>query len=191
MKLRNKQGQYTNPHLLFNSYVLKATIILFTVLGLLLTINVLIEKRVEFKLHNTETWSFPISISFNKIRTVTPREPQEVLSPLAEEVVTEIPSDLSDTEQIILDVFGERDFAVARAIAKSESGLNPEAWNANTNGTLDIGLFQINSIHWDKCGGMANLLDPLENAKCAKMIKDDSGWYPWVVYQIGSFKENL
>lgn len=33
------------------------------------------------------------------------------------------------------------------AIAKQESGLNPKALNKNRNGTIDIGLMQINSTH--------------------------------------------
>ncbi len=34
---------------------------------------------------------------------------------------------------------------VLKAVAKTESGLNPKARNKNTNGTYDIGLMQINS----------------------------------------------
>lgn len=33
------------------------------------------------------------------------------------------------------------------AIAQVESGMNPEAINVNTNGSYDVGLMQINSIH--------------------------------------------
>jgi hypothetical protein len=32
------------------------------------------------------------------------------------------------------------------AIAKTESGLNPQAFNRNKNGSYDVGLMQINSI---------------------------------------------
>lgn len=34
------------------------------------------------------------------------------------------------------------------AIAQVESGMNPEAINVNTNGSYDVGLMQINSIHF-------------------------------------------
>jgi len=39
-----------------------------------------------------------------------------------------------------------------RAIAKKESNLNPSATNHNGNGTIDIGLMQINSIWADQLG---------------------------------------
>jgi len=34
-------------------------------------------------------------------------------------------------------------------LAKCESTLNPDALHVNTNGTVDIGIFQINSVHQD------------------------------------------
>ena len=37
---------------------------------------------------------------------------------------------------------------VLRAILRVESGLRPAAINRNTNGTLDVGIGQINSIHF-------------------------------------------
>lgn len=38
-------------------------------------------------------------------------------------------------------------FKLLKAIAITESGLNPKAINNNSNGTSDYGLMQINSIH--------------------------------------------
>lgn len=37
---------------------------------------------------------------------------------------------------------------VLRAILKVESGLNPLAVNQNANGTVDLGIGQINSVHF-------------------------------------------
>jgi len=34
-------------------------------------------------------------------------------------------------------------------LARCESSLNPDAMNVNTNGTVDMGLYQINSVHQD------------------------------------------
>lgn len=52
---------------------------------------------------------------------------------------------------------------VLRAILKVESGLNPSAINRNDNGTKDVGIGQINSIHFKKLAaqgvGPEHLLD--------------------------------
>jgi hypothetical protein len=40
------------------------------------------------------------------------------------------------------------DARVLRAILKVESGLNPAAYNTNANKTVDVGIGQINSIHF-------------------------------------------
>lgn len=61
---------------------------------------------------------------------------------------------------------------ILRAIAKVESNFNPAAINANTNGTYDVGLMQINSI-WAPTIGKErwkNLGDPCENAKTGAFI---------------------
>lgn len=41
----------------------------------------------------------------------------------------------------------EIDASLMRAIAYFESGMNPKALHQNANGTVDIGLMQINSVH--------------------------------------------
>lgn len=67
---------------------------------------------------------------------------------------------------------------VAAAIAMAESGGNSDAVNSsNSNGTVDRGLWQINSIH----GGQSTL-DPLANARAAVGIsKGGTDWRPWCV----------
>lgn len=57
---------------------------------------------------------------------------------------------------------------VLYAIAKQESGLNPNTIVRNKNGTIDVGLFGINSVHFPQLSqyGISpqNLLDPCVNA---------------------------
>lgn len=52
---------------------------------------------------------------------------------------------------------------VLRAILKVESDFNPRAMNRNANGTVDVGMAQINSIHFAELGrwgiAPANLMD--------------------------------
>ncbi|OCR99532.1 hypothetical protein A9K75_06585 [Campylobacter fetus subsp. testudinum] len=51
------------------------------------------------------------------------------------------------------------------AIAKQESNFNPKVINKNKNGSIDIGLMQVNSIHLDNLAkfGIQDLFDPKIN----------------------------
>lgn len=71
-----------------------------------------------------------------------------------------------------------------KSLAKAESGLDPKAINRNTNGTVDMGLMQINSA-WIKKLGLdpAKLLsDPCYNTMVGARILNyciDSYGYTW------------
>jgi murein DD-endopeptidase MepM/ murein hydrolase activator NlpD len=76
---------------------------------------------------------------------------------------------------------------MAAAIAMAESGGNARAINHNTNGTIDRGLWQINSIH-----GSQSTLDERRNARAAVEISNDGKeWGPWVTYKKGAEKQFL
>lgn len=67
---------------------------------------------------------------------------------------------------------------VAAAIAMAESGGRSDAINSkNNNGSVDRGLWQINSVH-----GRQSTTDPLNNARAAVAIsKGGTDWRPWCV----------
>ena len=74
------------------------------------------------------------------------------------------------------------------AIAKAESGLNPKATNVNRNGSSDIGLFQVNSIHgYDDL----EMFAPEKNIEAARKIYEKQGLTAWVVFQTGAYKKFL
>ena len=57
------------------------------------------------------------------------------------------------------------------AIAKAESSLDPSAFHRNSNGTVDVGLMQINSIWAGKLGGTWDALgDPCTNVMAGAWI---------------------
>jgi len=60
-------------------------------------------------------------------------------------------------------------------IAMGESGGNPRVTNRNTNGTIDRGLWQINSVH----GYKGDHFDPLTNAIMAKRVYNKQGIGAW------------
>lgn len=90
-----------------------------------------------------------------------------------------------DVAEIVRKYFG--DIAdEALTCFKSESGLRPTAINySNRNGTWDIGLAQVNTIHCGKVGATNRedcknkLLDLETNVRIAKQIYDGRGFNAW------------
>lgn len=75
---------------------------------------------------------------------------------------------------------------VMTCVARYESGLRPNAVNLyNKNQTIDLGLFQINSIHWNRSNActLDTLSNPMYNSLCAKEIYDLQGFGAWVAWQ--------
>jgi hypothetical protein len=74
------------------------------------------------------------------------------------------------------------------AIAIAESGGRPNAVSGrNQNGTVDRGLWQINSVH----GYGTTSLDPKANAKQAVGVYHSQGLNAWTVFQTGAYKKYL
>lgn len=91
------------------------------------------------------------------------------------------------TEVIIRDVFSN-DPDVAVAVAMAESHMRTDATHTNTNGSVDCGLFQINSIHKptaEQCS------DARANVELARKIWNRAGWSAWSAYNNGSYKKFL
>jgi hypothetical protein len=74
----------------------------------------------------------------------------------------------------------------AAAIALAESGGNPNSEGHNTNGSIDRGLWQINSVH-----GSLSTTDVVANVKAAVKIYNESGWSPWVTFKTGAYQAPL
>ena len=129
-----------------------------------------------------------IEVKIQKPITIEQRQPITVISPLAD-VIDEpvVFKDLTETEQMILDTFGLENYKIARAIAKAESGMRCDAMHFNENHTMDWGLYQINSIHWERFGGLENLVTCEQQIKAAHELFLEQGWNPWVVFNTGSF----
>lgn len=77
--------------------------------------------------------------------------------------------------------------AIAAAVAMAESGGHSGASNTNTNGSVDRGLWQINSVH-----GTQSTFDIMGNARAAVAISNNGGnWSPWVTFNTGAYKKFL
>ena len=161
---------------------------IWLVVGLLALLNYMLIAVNNWFEVNKFVFRRPVEVTLNRPISIEKREPMVILSPIVQE--TEEPilfDDLNEVEQLILDIFGLADFKVARAIAKAESGLNCEAYNVNTNRTIDYGVFQLNSIHWDRFGGLKNLVTCEQQVQSAYELYQEQGWTPWVVFNQGLF----
>ncbi len=71
--------------------------------------------------------------------------------------------------------------ACCKCIVSHESGGNANALNYNTNNSLDVGLWQINTVNWGQCSGGNPPCDPNVNLGCAKKVWGWGGntWKLW------------
>lgn len=90
-------------------------------------------------------------------------------------------------EEKIAKIFPENP-EVMIAVAKAESNLNPYATNRNTNGSRDIGLFQINSVHGNSDLEMFNVD---KNLIAARKIYEKQGITAWSAVNNNSYLKHI
>lgn len=88
--------------------------------------------------------------------------------------------------------FPESQVAVAVAVALAESAGYPAATNHNTNGSVDFGLWQINTVHGALLTTGAWCV-PADNAAMAHTVWTRAGgsWTPWATFNSGSYLSHL
>lgn len=138
------------------------------------------------------------TIAFNQVIKVEFKEPmtfnkREILKPVTIIKVLDYPDEIdTPIEKYICDKFGAYDCKVALAIVKAESNFNDQAFNANTNGSVDLGCWQINfPIHIKTISPKA-ALDCYKATNWAfNKYKRDGNFGAWVGFTNGSFKNHL
>ncbi len=85
----------------------------------------------------------------------------------------------------------ENEARTLAAIALAESGGNSRALNGNNrNGSVDYGLWQINSVHKKSGFDPRRANDPDYNAQWAvRIMRDAKGFTPWTVYKTGAYRQ--
>ena len=141
--------------------------ILGLTIGITMTYNYIEGKKLYEYIKGGLDIVYAPRVSLIRTPAVSAAENQESPSPV---------NDPLTIEEVVKKHFGgESDNALK--IAMCESSMNPLAVNdKNTNGSIDCGLFQINSIHGYDC---EELKDVEFNVKVAKKLYDKSGWRPW------------
>lgn len=89
--------------------------------------------------------------------------------------------------------FPESAVPTMMAIAMAESSWNPNATHRNSNGSVDNGLFQINTIHRGNSWYPSNPMDPYQSAVAAYNIWRGAGgtYRDWTVYNSGAYRKYL
>lgn len=142
-------------------------------------------------------WFDTHKIVFNqpvKVKLVTPVEIQIRKPQIIEKKLTLDYPDEIDTpiEKYICDKFGIYDCKTALAIVKAESGFNDQAFNANTNDSVDLGCWQINFPTHLKTITPKDALDCEKATDWAySKYKRDGNFEAWVAYTSGSYLAKL
>jgi hypothetical protein len=85
------------------------------------------------------------------------------------------------------------DCRVALAIQRAENPQGKcEIYHYNSNGTLDWGYFQINTVHLQRPGlNLRDLLDCKANIDFAYQLFEEKGFTPWSTYNSGRYRQFL
>jgi len=82
---------------------------------------------------------------------------------------------------------------IALAVQRAENPRGAcEIYHYNTDGTLDWGYFQINTVHLKRAGvNLRDLLDCKANIDFAYKLYAERGFEPWTTFQSGAYRQFL
>jgi hypothetical protein len=82
---------------------------------------------------------------------------------------------------------------VALAVQRAENPRGEcEIYHYNSDGTLDWGYFQINTVHLKRPGvNLRGLLDCKANIDFAYQLYNERGFEPWTTYRDGAYRRYL
>lgn len=142
-----------------------------------------------FKFIDEHTFRNPIIIRFQ-----SPIINKDMVSPVGSKSAYLIPQAEAEEptlEEYVISKFGKHG-QIALAVFKAESGLREDAYNVNTNGSIDVGVAQINSVHFTKEGcSLKELIEWKKNVNCAYQIFEASGFNAWTAFKNQSYVNKL
>jgi hypothetical protein len=82
---------------------------------------------------------------------------------------------------------------IALAVQRAENPRGDcEIYHYNSDGTIDWGYFQINTVHLKRAGvNLRDLLDCKANIDFAYQLYTEKGFEPWTTYRTGAYLEFL
>jgi hypothetical protein len=131
----------------------------------------------------------PVKVGFQFPLVLAPRTSPEMSG---EAQADQFGRRLSAYQQYACNKFGSA-CRIALAVQRAENPRGDcEIYHYNTNGTLDWGYFQINTVHLQRPGlNLRDLLDCKANIDFAYQLYTERGFDPWSTYKNGAYRHYL
>lgn len=174
------------------AWKLKATLITIALISLSLGVYLIVRTINTFFDENYLQFNRVVEVILKRPVEIRKREPKTI------QVFLDYPDEIdTPLEMYICEKFGAYECKPALAIANAESGLREDAINVNSNGTIDLGPFQINQQNWKIPGcALKDIVHSEKNVDCAYIIWDRAdgvegngkgNWSPWTVARSGKY----
>jgi hypothetical protein len=137
----------------------------------------------------TFTLQSPLRIRFQWPLVIAPRiSPEEAGAAQADQAGRK----LTAYQQYACNKFGSA-CRIALAVQRAENPRGAcEIFHYNTDGTLDWGYFQINTVHLKRAGvNLRDLLDCKANIDFAYQLYSERGFEPWSTFNSGAYRQFL
>jgi len=144
---------------------------------------------VIFQAQYTVMLRSPVRIRFQWPLVVAPRiSPEEAGAAQADQLGHR----LTAYQQYACNKFGSA-CRIALAVQRAENPRGAcEIYHYNSDGTLDWGYFQINTVHLKRAGvNLRDLLDCKANIDFAYKLYTERGFEPWSTFNSGAYRQFL
>jgi hypothetical protein len=144
---------------------------------------------VVLQAHYTFSLQSPVRLRFQWPLVIAPRESVEETS---EAQADQFGHRLTAYQQYACNKFGPA-CRIALAVQRAENPRGAcEIYHYNTDGTLDWGYFQINTVHLKRVGvNLRDLLDCKANIDFAYQLYTERGFQPWSTFNSGAYRQFL
>ncbi|MBA0084444.1 MAG: hypothetical protein HRJ53_05575, partial [Acidobacteria bacterium Pan2503] len=144
---------------------------------------------VAFQARYTVTVQSPMRVRFQSPMLIAPRKSRVET---AEAQADQLGHRLTAYQQYACNKFGVA-CRVALAVQRAENPRGAcEIYHYNSDGTLDWGYFQINTVHLKRPGlNLRDLLDCKANIDFAYQLYTERGFDAWTAYTSGAYMEYL
>jgi hypothetical protein len=143
---------------------------------------------VAFQTEYTISLRSPVQVRLRWPFVIAPRTSAETVEAQADQAGHR----LTAYQQYACNKFGSA-CRIALAVQRAENPRGDcEVFHYNTDGTLDWGYFQINTVHLKRAGlNLRDLLDCRANIDFAYQLYTERGFEPWSTYNSGAYLKFL